>query len=241
MEERIAKLMDLQNLDRKLDRTRADLDSIPGEMMIHRKEMDAHENSLTQFETALESCRKSQSSLKSEQQDFRTRVSEYRTKLLSIRTNDEYRAMLKQIDYALGRIDDMDTGLLELMEEEENLEGRLEKARRDLERYRSRYESRCEMLSGRRHQLESQLDRLTREREAAASRVDLKLLRKYEQARNSGRQEIVVGLKSGACGGCLTNVPPQNGVEIRGGCTFDCPMCGCFVVWTDDSSLSGER
>jgi hypothetical protein len=241
MEERILKLMFLQDIDRRLDRARADLESIPREIGIHSREMEEHTCRYSDSENALEQCRKRQASVKSDQQDLRTRVAEYRTRLLGIKTNDEYRAMLKQIDYALGKIDDMDTVLLESMEEEEVLQEKLEKAGRELERYRKRYETRKEMLSEKSRQLESEVLRMEEERMDAASALDQKLLRRYEQARASGRMEVVVGLKSGACGGCLTNVPPQNGVEIKSGFTFDCPICGCFVVWTDDSSLSGGR
>ncbi len=237
----IQKLLILQDIDRRLDRTRADLDSIPGEMQIHRKEMEEHRQRYKGFEEALEACRSKQVSLKSDQQDLRTRVAEYRTRLLSIKTNDEYRAMLKQIDYAMGKIDDIDTSLLESMEAEEQEQAELERALRELERYQKRFEARQEMLTGKREQLESRITDLEAEREATVSSIDLKYYRKYQQARQSGRSEMVVGLKSGACGGCLTNVPPQNGVEIKSGSTFVCPMCGSFVVWTVDSSLAGGR
>lgn len=241
MEERIEKLLTLQDIDRRLDRTRADLESIPREMRIHQKEIEEHRLRYKGFEDAVEACRKSQASLKSDQQDMRTKVAEYRTRLLSIKTNDEYRAMLKQIDYALGKIDDMDTSLLESMETEEQEQAELERARRELERYQKRFEARQEMLVDKQRQLESEIVSLEAEREAIVSAMDLKYYRKYQQARQSGRAEMVVGLKSGACGGCLTNVPPQNGVEIKSGCTFVCPMCGSFVVWTVDSSLAGGR
>lgn len=241
MEDRIEKLLLLQDTDRRLDRVLADLESIPREMQVHQKEMEEHRQRHKGFEDAVEACRRKQASLKSDQQDLRTKVAEYRTRLLSIKTNDEYKTMLKQIDFALGRIDDIDTSLLESMEAEEEAQTESEKASRELERYLKRFETRQEMLLEKRKQLESETADLEAEKERAISAIDLKYHRKYQQARVSGRAEIVVGLKTGACGGCLTNVPPQNGVEIKSGGTFVCPMCGCFVVWTEDSSLAGSR
>jgi predicted nucleic acid-binding Zn-ribbon protein len=241
MEEPIKRLLLLQETDRKLDRVKADLEAIPRELQIHQREIEEHRLRFRGFEEAVESSRARQTVLKSEQQDLRTKVAEYRTRLLSIKTNDEYRAMLKQIDYALGKVDDMDTAMLESMEAEEEAQAELEKARRELERYEKRFEARKEMLGEKTGQLESELSALEAERETVASSIDLRFFRKYQQARQSGRPEIVVGLKSGACGGCLTNVPTQNGVEIKSGGTFLCPMCGSYVVWTEDSSLSGGR
>lgn len=241
MENRIEQLLALQDLDRRLDRARGDLNALPGELERQEKEMTGHQARFQESVDLLEQNRKMQASLKSDQQDLRTRVADYRNRLLSIKTNDEYRTMLKQIDFALGKIDDLDTALLEAMEEEESLEERVRKAEKELERHRTRFETRKTMLEEQQRQLERETDRLLAERESAAAAVDLKSLRKYEQARSSGRAEIVVGLRAGACGGCLTLIPPQNGVEIKGGNTFNCPMCGCYVVWTEDSSLAGNR
>ena len=241
MEERIQKLLFLQDTDRRLDRVIADLESIPREMQVHQKEMEEHRQRYKGFEDAVEACRRKQASLKSDQQDVRTKVAEYRTRLLSIKTNDEYKAMLKQIDYALGKIDDIDTLLLESMEAEEEAQAESERAGRELERYQKRFETRQELLLEKRRQLETEVVELESEKQRAIESIDLKSYRKYQQVRLAGRAEIVVGLKAGACGGCLTNVPPQNGVEIKSGSTFVCPMCGCFVVWTEDSSLAGSR
>ncbi len=209
MEDRIEKMLLLQDTDRRLDRTLADLESIPREMQIHQKEIEEHRVRFKAFEDAVEACRKMQASFRSDQQDLRTKVAEYRTRLLSIKTNDEYKAMLKQIDYALGKIDDIDTSILESMETEEQAQAELERAGRELDRYQKRFESRREMLEEKKNQLEGEVARLRSERENAVSAIELKYYRKYEQARASGRAEIVVGLKTGACGGCLTNVPPR--------------------------------
>ncbi len=241
MEEPIKRLLLLQETDRKLDRVKADMEAIPRELQVHRREIEEHRLRFRGVEEALESNRAGQEALKAEQQELRSRVAEYRTRLLSIKTNDEYRAMLKQIDYALGKVDDMDTALLEAMEAEDEARAEVEKAGRELERYERRYEARKEMLEGKAAQLETELSALEAEREVVASSIDVRYYRKYRQARRSGRPEIVVGLRGGACGGCLTNVPPQNGVDIKGGNTFLCPMCGSFVVWTEDSSLAGGR
>ncbi len=241
MEDRIEKLLLLQDTDRRLDRVLADLESIPRELQVHQKDIMEHRQRFKEFEDAVEACRRKQVSLKSDQQDLRTKVAEYKTRLLSIKTNDEYKAMLKQIDFALGKIDDIDTLLLESMEAEEEAQAESERAGRELERHQKRFETRQELLLEKRKQLEAEVAELEAEKQRAVESIDLKNYRKYQQVRGTGRAEIVVGLKAGACGGCLTNVPPQNGVEIKSGGTFVCPMCGCYVVWTEDSSLAGSR
>ncbi len=42
MEEFIARLLDLQDLDRRIDRLKADGESIPGEIAIHRRDIEGH-------------------------------------------------------------------------------------------------------------------------------------------------------------------------------------------------------
>ncbi|MBN1434864.1 hypothetical protein JW921_08900, partial [Candidatus Fermentibacterales bacterium] len=115
---------------------------------------------------------------------------------------------------------------------------KLEEARRHHERELDRARKRKDILSRRAVELRQELESLERKREALASEINIRFLRKYEQLRASGKAEAVVGLSNGNCGGCLTVVPPQNALEIRQGILYHCPICGRFIVWSEDSSLA---
>jgi len=237
MEEFIARLLDLQDLDRKIDRLKADVDSIPAEMGIHSKETEAHQAKFAAFQQKMESVQQEQKKLASERTDQQTRISDYKSRLLSLKSNEEYSAMLNQISHAEKMIDQIDSRILEAMYQEDEAAGSLERAEKERDRAVRRSQARGMNLKEKLSQLQIDLAELEKERIQAADRVDPKYLRMYEKARTSGHREAVTGLKEGACGSCLTKIPPQSAGEIKGGRTFSCPICGSFVVWTEDSSL----
>ena len=237
MEEFIARLLDLQDLDRKIDRLKADVDSIPAEMGIHSKETEAHQAKFAAFQQKMESVQQEQKKLASVRTDQQTRISDYKSRLLSLKSNEEYSAMLNQISHAEKMIDQIDSRILEAMYQEDEAAGSLERAEKERDRAVRRSQARGMNLKEKLSQLQIDLAELEKERIQAADRVDPKYLRMYEKARTSGHREAVTGLKEGACGSCLTKIPPQSAGEIKGGRTFSCPICGSFVVWTEDSSL----
>jgi len=237
MEEFIARLLDLQDLDRKIDRLQADIESIPAELSIHRKDMNGHMSRFTNFEDKLKSISERQTKLTSDRSDNQTRIADYKSRLLSLKTNEEYSAMLKQIAHAEEMIDQIDNLIIEAMYQEDEATESLEKAKKERDRSVSRSEARETKLEQRLAQLEEEMKALSEQRAQAALRVDQKYLRRYEKARQSGHREAVTGIRGGACGSCLTKIPAQSAGEIRGGITFSCPICGSFVVWTEDSTL----
>lgn len=237
MEEFIARLLDLQDLDRKIDRLKADVDSIPSEMEIHRKETESHQAKFSTFQEKMDSVREEQKKLASDRTDQQTRIADYKSRLLTLKSNTEYSAMLNQISHAEKMIDQIDNRIIEAMYEEDEAVGSLGRAEKERDRSVKRSEARELNLKEKLSQLQGSLSELEGKRKEASSRVNPRYLKMYEKARNSGHREAVTGLKEGACGSCLTKIPAQSAGEIKGGKTFSCPICGSFVVWTVDSSL----
>jgi len=237
MEEYIARLLDLQDLDRRSDRLKADLESIPAEIAVHRKEMEGHRTRFSEFENSLNSIRDRQKKLTGDKADTIARIADYKSRLLTLKTNEEYSAMLKQISHAEKLIDQIDESILEAMYEEDETVQSVQRAEKERDRALKRSEAREELLKARYTELQNELDKVIAERTEAAGRVEPKYLRMYEKARENGHREAVAGLRNGACGSCLTKIPAQSAGEIRSGVTFSCPICGSFVVWTSDSSL----
>lgn len=240
MDDDIKDLLKLQDLDRKLDRTLEDLSRIPREIDIHDQEIRKLRDRFSEHEKCLEEVKAEQKKSVGDKQDAKERLADYKNNLLSLKTNEEYRAMLHQISTVEQMIDDLDSRSIELMYKEDETAVEIESARKTLDRSVQRAEKRKEFLQAEKRDLERESESLQVAREKRVAGVNIRFLRKYEQLRAVGKGLAVVGLISGACGGCMTNIPPQSAVEIASGETFTCPICGRFVVWTDDSSFAGD-
>ncbi len=237
MEEFIARLLDLQECDREIDRLKADLESIPREMKIHRKDTEGHEAKFSLFKDNLDEIRNRQKKLTGDRQDNVARIADYKSRLISLKSNSEYTAMLKQITHTEKMNDQIDNMILEAMYEEDEALQVLERALKDRDRAVKRSAIREESLSAKLKDLEKSLDDIQVRRSEISSKVDTKRLKMYEKSRSTGHREVVTGIKHGSCGGCLTKIPPQKAGEIKGGKTYICPLCGSYVVWTSDSSF----
>jgi hypothetical protein len=241
MEEYIEQLLELQKLDVRLDRLREDLERIPGEIAIHERDKEKRRREHEKVEEELREAERLRGECEDEKRKNESRLVEYRKQLLDLKTNEEYRSMLKQIDYTEKRIDDLESEILELLYQEEENGELIERARRKLEKSVARCERRKEALESERLELEEEIALLEEQRDELAEDVKQRYLRKYSQLREAGKGRAVVGLIRGACGGCMTNVPPQSAVEIKSGKTFTCPICGRYVVWTEDSSFAEKE
>lgn len=240
VEQTLSGLLKLQESDTMLDRAKAELAGIPGELALVESELSAARAEFSSVEAKLSELATILKKCEEEKADSRRKLAEYKTKLLSLKTNAEYKAMLEQISFVERRMDDLDSRTLETMYDEDAARKDIAEAGRKLERYSERAKRKTELLAERESVLRAEVDRLSGERSGTASAVPIRLLRKYEQLRASGRSCAVVGLVRGACGGCHTNIPPQNAVEISQGISYSCPICGRYIVDLDGNRPSEE-
>ena len=240
MEEYIEQLLELQKLDVRLDRLRDDLQRIPAEIAIHERDKEKHREKHESVEADLREAERLRGEREAEKKENENRLVEYRKQLHDLKTNQEYRAMLRQIEHSERRVDELESAILELLYQEEENGELISKARKKLEKSVDRCERRKLALEEERKELEQEVAALEEERGEISSGIGQRYLRKYQQLRKAGKGRVVVGLVRGACGGCMTNVPPQSALEIKAGKTFTCPICGRFVVWTEDSSFAGD-
>jgi predicted nucleic acid-binding Zn-ribbon protein len=239
MESGLELLVKLQQLDAEIESVRDELERIPQELRIADEELAQARTDLDSFEEELAGIVAGQKDCERKKVESKALLTDYRNKLLSIRTNDEYRAMLGQIGFVEKQIDDLDSRTIELMYAEDEARGRLDGARTKFERSSQRTDRKKQLLTEKSAGLQASLDDLHARRAEIAPTVNIRLSRKYEQLRTAGKRVAVVQLQKGACGGCMTNVPPQNAVEIEQGATYSCPICGRFVVCSFQTSEKG--
>ncbi len=240
MNDDLKKLIGLQEIDSRIDRMFAEMEEIPREKRIHKREIQSQRSDYENEKKKIEEIREMNRKSSIEKENTLKELAEFKNKLLEMKTNEAYRTMLVQIRYAENKISELDIKQLELMYEEESSEENLKETQKIWERNEKRFQKRQNILDGQLKVLEENIGELRIEREEIKSDINIRLLDKYEQLRSSGEGNVIVGLNKGACGGCMTNLPPQTAVEINQGLAFTCPICGRFVIWLDDSSFAGS-
>ncbi|MCD4848707.1 MAG: hypothetical protein K8R76_11025 [Candidatus Aegiribacteria sp.] len=240
MNDDLKKLISLQEIDSRIDRVSAEMEEIPREKRIHEREIKLQRSDYENEKKKIEEISKMNRGSSDEKEKSLKELADFKNKLLEMKTNEAYRTMLEQIKYSENKISELDIKLLELMYEEESAEENLKETKRIWERNEERFKKRQNILDGQLEVLEENIRELRNDREKIKSDISIRLLDKYEQLRSAKKGNVIVGLNRGACGGCLTNLPPQTAVEINQGLAFTCPICGRFVIWMDDSSFAGS-
>lgn len=121
--------------------------------------------------------------------------------------------------------DHLEDEILALLDQVEALTqeaARTRAAHRALEERLSAHVAECEAA---RRALDAEVAALTAERARLASRVEPRLLRKYESIATQESGVGIVAIRAGFCGGCGNTVPPQFVSRVRGGQVVTCERC----------------
>jgi len=221
----------LQKKDRKLLKIMRELRDIPQ----RKSDIEAQLGSARQkLATALDSRKHTEAQLKDielEIESLKERIVKYKQQQMEAKTNDQYRAFVKEIGVVEGDIRKQEDRELLLMEELERGKGIVAECEERLDTEKAGIADELAELDARSTELEEQLERLKQDRMRAAELCDKPLLQKYTRIMNNKRDFGVVLVEAGGyCGGCHMKLPPQvihdarNPTKIVG-----CNFCGRIV------------
>jgi len=232
MKEEIIQLLKLQEVDLALERIRKRKEEIPDE--IKRLE-DTLVSKEAEYEDYLSTLKKKKMELDNMNLELDTaeeKLRTYKNQLLSLKTNEEYRAMLQQIQREEERISSLEDNILDLMEEIELLETKKPEEEKKLEEKRREIKETISALEKELKILTNELSKKEVEREEKCKLVPDKLLQQYEKLRRVRGTSVVVPVINGACGGCHSELPIHLVMELKkSGYIARCENCGRLLVY----------
>jgi predicted nucleic acid-binding Zn-ribbon protein len=221
----------LQKKDRRLIKIMREIHDIPK----RKSDIEAQlGGSKQKLETALDSKKHTEVTLKElelEVEACKEKVAKYKTQQMEAKTNDQYRAFVKEIGVVEAEIKELEEKEIRLMESLEQGNEILAECEERLNSEKAGIADELAELDAREAELNEQLEHLKAERARAAEGCDKALLQKYSRILNNKRDFAVVLVESGGhCGGCHMKLPPQVVNDARNptklvGCNF----CGRIV------------
>ena len=161
----------------------------------------------------------------------------FQSQLPAVKKNEEYTALLHEIAGAKSRRSDLETGVLERMDDEQKLEGEraaLEQAVKAAEREKA---DRVGAIEGEEAAERAALGALEARREKQLEGLAPAVRTRYERIRASKGGLAVVAILKGSCGGCFRGQPPQVLQEARRrDRLLTCEGCGRLLVWPPDAT-----
>jgi hypothetical protein len=158
----------------------------------------------------------------------------YENQLYAVKTNKEYDAVTTEIETTVLEIDQTETKILEAIEQEENLQKEIAEQDEQLARLQREYSEQQAILETREAETAKLVQSLEGQRQALIASVPRPLLGAYKRILNGKDGLAVVPIMRGACGGCLTRIPPQRIMEVREmNQIYYCETCGRILVWNN--------
>lgn len=223
----VADLLVLQERDQRLMRLKADLARMPKDReALDRREAEAraaHEARREGVKRAETDRRKLELEVEAKQQ----LIARYKGQQMQTRKNEEYSALMHEIEReetAIQALEDRELDLMEVVEREtaaaKDEEAKLAAALSEIAKAR-------ETLAQRQAAAEAEVANAETQRAEAEAKVEPNALRLYQRILNSKKDAAVVRLEHGSCGGCHMKLTTQtvNRAE-RAPEIVQCDNCG---------------
>jgi len=211
----LKQLIRLQAIDVSIQELRSRIDKFPG---ISKALDEKLRSAQADLEAAKERAKHNQSNrkkLESEIATIESKISKYRDQMLSVKTNEEYRALQHEIEHAQSGIRKIEDEILNLMMEAEASQGEVKTAELRLKEDQQNVKAeRSQLEEENRHDL-SALEAYIKERKEIETSVSSDLLPQYERVRKHRGGIAVAAARDSLCEVCQVRIRPQVFQEIR--------------------------
>jgi predicted nucleic acid-binding Zn-ribbon protein len=154
-------------------------------------------------------------------------VKKYDQQLFAVKKNDEYQALLHEIDMLKKQISLKEERVIAIMLEFDDVKARLDEDRKRIDAELKEIGRQCSLIDAELAEATRERERLEAERGPVAAQVKPDLLSRYKRITSKGTGPAAVALNGEACSGCHMRVPPQIVNELLGGSQqLICNYCG---------------
>jgi predicted nucleic acid-binding Zn-ribbon protein len=214
--QKLEALLNLQKIDSELDEIKKLRGDLPEEVQDLEDEIAGYETRIKKFTSEIDEQKAEISALKNAIKEADKLVKRYEEQQMNVRNSREFDAISKEIESQK-----LDAQLFEKKIKE--FQVKIEYKNQEIATIKSTLDERKKDLEVKKAELDTLVgestveeEKLQVQREAAANKIEERLLVSYNKLRKNSRNGLAVVLvKRDACGGCFNFVPPQRQAEIK--------------------------
>jgi len=218
--------IELQQIDHKIAEMGSRIASLPARIKAIEDQLKDFLSAFDAAKHRLAANQKERREFDAEIQQINAKITKHRDQLYQVKTNEQYRAMLKEIEGEEGNIGKIEDRILEKMVESEQLEKQIGDASQKLDSEKARVARESGALEAERQAAIVERDQLTARRNELASSLTEEIRNLYEKLRRARQGMAVAEVRDGFCMGCHVRLRPQafNDVSTSDG-LFTCENC----------------
>ncbi|MEO0078831.1 MAG: hypothetical protein ABIK86_07545, partial [candidate division WOR-3 bacterium] len=219
---------ELKTLTSKLESIPARIESLKKLTLIARQELE-------QTRQAVLDRRKQYKLAEVELKTAEDKINGYSVQLYSAKTNEQYKAFLKEIEAQKKLKNTIEDRMIALMEETEALDQKARASERQVAEIEAEHQDKIRLLEAEQAELTSAIEQRLAQRSQIAEQLPPDLLKRYERIKASKSGVAVAPIRKERCSGCLSPIPAQRIVEIdREDRIYICEACGRILVVARD-------
>jgi predicted nucleic acid-binding Zn-ribbon protein len=228
----LERLVELQRLDSEIAEVEAAAAAIPGVIRRIEEQLMKAKAALDAVTAETDRMTKLRRQQERELEEVTDQLKKRQTRLFEIKTNQEYSAVLKEIEGLKHKVSVLEEAILVLLDQiEVELKARAEEEQRvrssEAEALRDTQRKEAEL-----RQLRGRLSELQGARKGRSKNVELSLLQQYLRLLKSRAGLAVAPVRDGSCEGCHVALTPQLYNEVRRNEEIlTCERCGRILYW----------
>ena len=237
----IENLLKLQDTDKEIRRLQDEIAEFPKRVAVIEQKLAGTKAKLEKAQAAVKADEAARRKYDTSINDLRGKISKYRDQSLDVKTNDQYKALLHEIQFAEKEIAGNEDKILELMVNADARDKEVKAAQADLKAETAEIEAEKEQARQQTAKDEALLADWRAKRDHIRTGIDENLLRHFERVskfRGSGISEV----RDQKCMACQVMLRPQTYNEVRSGTqTIVCDSCQRILYFNAADELADVK
>ena len=234
MDAQITDLIALQKIDSSIQQEESRIASVPIAIAKLGAQIQEKQQRLDTDRQRLDKSQKERRRLEGELETLQGKGSKYQDQLMEVKSNEAYRAMLKEIEGVNKEVESHEERILEHMIGSDELVSEIEELEKGFDQERVALEAQKSEKEREGKEAEERLEGLRHERKHLATNLGAEVLGQYEKVARQRGGLGIVPVKDELCLGCRVKVRPQVFQEIRLGEGLRiCETCGRYLYYDE--------
>ena len=227
-------VVEVQQLDQQVAELTVQIDSLPKQIQNLQSQLDDFIHTHEERKKRLAANLKERKDLEGEIKVVQEKITKHKDQLYQVKTNDQYRAMLKEIEGEEGNIRAIEDQILEKMIEAEEIQMHVQEAAARLDGEKARVAAEIKHLQDERQKDIDERESLQTRRKEVAAILSESVLELYERIRSYRGGPAVAEVRNGLCTACNVLLRPQAYNEVRTNeFLLTCENCGRIIYYIE--------
>lgn len=233
-------VIELQQVDLRIVELTTQIDSLPLQIQELQKQINDFLQAHEERKHRLAENQKERRSLETDIQEIRQLISKHKDQLYQVKTNEQYRAMLREIANEEARIRKIEDKILEEMMEAEDLGKLVQEAAARVESEKAKVAAEVRALETQQQADTEEKARLMARRAEFTAGLSGEVFTLYERVRKGRRGVAVAEVRAGLCTACHVLLRPQVYNEVRtNAAVMTCDNCARIIYYVETPPAEG--